>query len=156
MTQTAQRVFGMLVGDWLLHRRIEPGLGTATGRAVFAAVGAERLDYREDVRVHLSTGFSGDAYRQYTYLLETDRIRVLTADGNTLHVLAFEATDETPGGTADETGWAAVDIHTCRADRYRGTYRMDVGGVLSVDMEVLGPAKDYRILTRYERARSES
>nr|WP_269810839.1 DUF6314 family protein [Kineosporia rhizophila] len=133
----------MLAGSWRLSRAIEPGLGTATGTATFTPAGPGRMDYREDVELRLANGHVGEAYREYGYVLEDGRIRVLLADGTTMHLLAF-------GEQAGQ--WSADDVHDCRADQYRGSYRMAPDGELTVDMKVDGPAKDYRIVTRYRRA----
>jgi len=146
----ADEVFGLLVGRWRLERGIGPGVGTASGIAVFADGGPGRLNYREDVSLRLATGYTGDAYREYTYLLEADRIRVLLADGTTMHDLVFASTSA-PAGSGAEPVRTATDDHDCRADRYRGTYRMLGDNVLTVEMDVSGPAKDYRMVTRYER-----
>jgi hypothetical protein len=151
----AERVFEMLAGTWTLTRAIQPGLGTAVGTASFSGAGPGRLHYREDVELRLATGHVGEAYREYEYLLEEDRIRVLLADGTTMHVLVFQpgqapvSPARLPGSPA--RAWTAADVHDCRADQYRGTYRMDESGLLTVDMKVDGPAKDYRILTQYHR-----
>ena len=144
----------MLAGTWILTRALEPDLGTATGIARFTEAGPGRLHYREDVELRLASGHVGEAYREYEYLLEEDRIRVLLADGTTMHVLVFQP--ENGRSTASAQGhaagvWTAADVHDCRADQYRGTYRMDARGVLTVDMKVDGPAKDYRIVTEYGR-----
>ncbi|MCD5313807.1 DUF6314 family protein [Kineosporia babensis] len=144
----AGRVFATLPGRWVLNRVIEPGLGTATGVATFAEAGSGRLHYREDVELRLATGHVGDAYREYEYVLEPDgRIRVLLADGATMHLLSFDLEGTDPAGPV----WSAADVHDCLADQYRGTYRLDQQGVLKVDMKVDGPAKDYRIVTEYRR-----
>ena len=150
----AERVFGMLAGGWTLTRAIEPGLGTATGTASFAAAGPGRLLYREDVELRLANGHGGEAYREYEYRLEGGRIRVLLADGTTMHLLDFSPAHPQPNPRPQPHAaiWTAADIHDCRADQYRGTYRLDERGVLTVDMKVDGPAKDYRIVTEYGRA----
>lgn len=142
----AGQVFRALEGRWELSRAIEPGLGTASGAATFTADGPGRLRYREDVELRLATGHVGEAYREYEYVLESGRIRVLLADGvTTMHLLDFAEAD------GQEQAWSAADVHDCRADQYRGTYRLDERGVLTVDMKVDGPAKDYRIVTEYVR-----
>lgn len=140
----AEQVFGKLAGEWALIRAIEPALGSATGKARFSESGPGRLHYREDVELRLSTGYVGEGYREYDYVLEGDRIRVLLTDGTTMHLLDFTATYD--------SALTAADIHDCRADQYRGTYRLDERGVLTVEMKVDGPAKDYRIVTEYQRA----
>ncbi|GLY30188.1 DUF6314 family protein [Kineosporia sp. NBRC 101731] len=141
----AEQVFGRLPGRWTLSRVMHPDKGTASGSATFTPAGPGRLHYREDVEVRLPGGYVGEAYREYEYVLEQTLIRVLLADGTTMHLLAF-AQEE--GGDV----WTAADIHDCRADQYRGTYRMGPGDHLTVDMKVDGPAKDYRIVTEYGRA----
>ena len=161
MLDIAERVFGMLAGTWTLTRVLEPALGTATGTASFTEAGLRRLHYREDVELRLATGHVGEAYREYEYLLEGDRIRVLLADGTTMHVLVFQPegarliapalVNEINEVNEVNEVWTAADVHDCRADQYRGTYRMDARGVLTVDMKVDGPAKDYRIVTEYGR-----
>jgi uncharacterized protein DUF6314 len=136
----AQELFAGLAGRWRLTRSIEPGIGTAQGLAVFTPDGPGRLRYREDVELRLTSGHVGPAYRENTYVLEADGIRVLLADGTTMHTLPL-----TGSGPAS-------DVHPCRADEYRGVYDFEAaGGAWTVDMHVTGPDKDYRMHTRYER-----
>lgn len=133
-----QQLFDGLAGRWGLTRSIEPGIGAAEGVAVLLADGPGRLRYREDVTLRLASGHEGPAFREYTYVLEPGGIRVLLADGTTMHTLALTG----PG--------PATDVHPCRADEYRGRYAFGTDE-WTVDMHVTGPGKDYRIHTRYER-----
>lgn len=141
----AERVFQTLTGTWTLTRVIHPDLGTATGTARFTPMAPGRLHYREDVELHLPSGHVGPAFREYEYVLEDDLIRVLLANGTTMHLLTFEpetapepaAPVSSPEPTLPEPTppvhattssrpvvYTAQDIHDCVADQYRGTYRL--------------------------------
>ncbi len=138
-------VFSGLAGEWRLSREFAPGLGTMTGVARFRPAGDGVLHYREDGRVTFAGGHTGDAFREYHYVLDPDgTIRVCFVEpdtvGRTLHALRLD-------GTAAE----AVDTHLCGADTYVGRYAFALPGRFTVDIDVRGPAKDYATHTVYER-----
>lgn len=138
-------VFGALPGDWRLRRAFEPGLGTMTGVARFRPVRDGVLHYREDGRVTFANGHTGDAYREYHYVLDPDgtiRVCFVEADtfGRTLHALHLD------GSVTD-----AVDTHLCGADTYVGRYAFALPDRFTVDMTVSGPAKDYSTHTVFDR-----
>lgn len=147
MTETSgAAVFSGLAGDWRLSREFSPGLGTMTGVARFRPVRAGVLHYREDGRVTFAGGHTGDAFREYHYLLDPDgSIRVCFVEpgtfGRTLHALHLD-------GTVTE----AVDTHLCGADTYVGRYAFALPGRFTVDIDVSGPAKRYATHTVFERS----
>ena len=143
---TGAGVFSHLVGEWRLSREFSPGLGTMTGTARFRPIGDGVLHYREDGRVEFANGHTGDAFREYHYVLDPDgTIRVCFVEagtfGRTLHALRLD------GPTAH-----AVDTHLCGADTYVGRYAFELPDRFTVDMDVRGPAKDYATHTRFERS----
>lgn len=146
MTDTSgPAVFAALTGRWRLSREFAPGIGTMTGVARFSPVRDGVLHYREDGRITFGGGRTGDAYREYHYLLDPDgTIRVCFVEpgtfGRTLHALNLD-------GTVAE----AVDTHLCGADTYVGRYAFALPGRFTVDMDVRGPAKDYATHTVFER-----
>lgn len=140
-------IFGALPGDWRLQRTFAPGIATMTGVARFRPVRDGVLHYREDGRVEFRGGHTGDAYREYHYVLDPDgTIRVCFVEpntfGRTLHALRLD-------GSVTE----AVDSHLCGADTYVGRYAFALPDRFTVDIDVRGPAKDYSTHTLFERAR---
>lgn len=140
-------VFAALAGTWQLSREFAPGLGTMTGTARFRPVDDGVLHYREDGRVTFANGHTGDAFREYHYLLDPGgTIRVCFVEpgtfGRTLHALHLD-------GSVTE----AVDTHLCGADTYVGRYAFALPGRFTVDIDVRGPAKDYSTRTVFERER---
>jgi hypothetical protein len=137
-------IFHSLVGDWTLSRVISPGIGTMTGTARFHRLEPNLLHYREDGRLELAGGHRGEAYREYHYLLEDERIRVcfVEADrsGRTLHTLRFA-----------ESATEATEVHLCGRDSYTGRYRFQTPDSFTIEMTVLGPNKDYSTRTSYHR-----
>ena len=149
MTDTSGgAVFAALAGVWRLSREFAPGLGTMTGTARFRPVRDGVLHYREDGRVAFEGGHTGDAFREYHYVLDPDgTIRVCFVEpdtfGRTLHALRLDA--------AVTAVAEAVDTHLCGADTYVGRYAFALPGRFTVDMDVRGPAKDYSTHTVFER-----
>jgi hypothetical protein len=143
------RLFRSLAGDWRLSRSI-PGHGSMTGRARFRQVGPAVLRYEEEGGLLLDSGAALAVRREYRYVLEPGRIRVMfaapRASGDTLHVLRLAAG---PGRV-----WPAVaaDVHVCGADTYEGEYRFESESRITIAMVVRGPAKRHRIETVLERA----
>lgn len=140
----AATAFSALTGTWTFARAFEPGIGTMTGTADFRPLGRGSLHYREDGRLDLASGHSGDAWREYHYVLDGDTIRVCFAGiglvDRTLHVLR-------PGPDG------ATDVHHCADDTYTGHYAFaDLPDRFTIGMSVTGPAKGYTTLTSYVRA----
>ncbi|MGI5130673.1 DUF6314 family protein [Pseudonocardia sp. CA-107938] len=142
VSHAAAQAFAHLVGQWRLRRAFEPGIGTFTGTAVFSPVSAELLHYREDGELHLAGGHRGAAWREYRYVLAGAEIHVcFVEDGTTGRVLHRL-----------QAAQVSTDVHLCVADTYTGRY--DLGGLpgsFTVEMDVHGPAKDYRTHTVYTR-----
>ncbi len=136
-------VFGSLAGRWAIDRAIEPAVGTFTGTAQFSPLRTDELFYREDGRLRLAVGQELTAYREYVYVLAGESIEVRFAvdgqAGGVMHRLGFDS------------GRESTDVHPCREDRYIGTYRFDGEDRFTISMRVVGPDKDYQLLTTYRR-----
>jgi hypothetical protein len=134
-----------LAGDWIVERRLEPGIGTFAGSARFVPAADGALDYREDGELRLSSGWTGPATRRQRWIAADDAVEVRFAgdlrDGELLHRLVPTAT-----GT---TG----DVHLCGADLYTGDYDFSRADEVRIAMDVRGPEKDYRAVTVLRRAR---
>lgn len=149
------RLFQSLIGDWTLSRVIGTGIGTMTGTARFQQLEPNLLHYREDGHLQLATGYQGDAYREYHWVLddgvledgvrEDEQIRVCFVEpdgsGRTLHTLRFA-----------ESVATAADVHYCGQDTYTGRYRFDTPDRFTIEITVHGPNKDYSTHTSYTRA----
>jgi hypothetical protein len=132
---------GFLHGDWRLVRRLvsmEPRRsGTAEGQANFRLSDAG-LDYREVVDVRFA-GHCGRATREHRYrLVEQGCAEVFFADGRLFHRLDLRR------------GRWQVE-HVCGEDVYRGSFRVLGPGLWVVRWRVLGPRKNLRIASVYER-----
>jgi Family of unknown function (DUF6314) len=146
------RVFAALEGSWSLQREIS-GAGSMEGAADFRRVGADLLHYREQGVLRLDSGWTGEASREYFYLLEPGpdgpdiRIAFAVRDrpGETLHRLRLH--------TAPEARWPAAgqDVHLCSRDVYQGTYNFVDPDHYTTRVVVTGPAKDYTISTALAR-----
>ncbi|GGB22854.1 hypothetical protein GCM10011505_00060 [Tistrella bauzanensis] len=153
--------FNALAGRWQISRAITGGsVGQMTGIAIVTAGGPDRLDYAESGQLALPGGPVLDVFRRYTYRLLADgRIAIDFADGPTsgarFVTLAFVAGAE-GAGDGVEGGWSAADLHHCGDDLYHATMTLNLPDRFSTDIQVTGPRKDYRALTRYRRIAGSS
>ncbi len=138
------RLFQSLIGNWALSRVFGTDLGTMSGTARFHEIEPNVLHYREDGRLQLATGYQGDAYREYNYVLEDEQIRVCFVEPGsfrrTLHILRLA-----------ESTVTATDTHHCGQDVYTGRYWFEAPDSFTIEMLVRGPRKDYSTYTRYTR-----
>jgi len=165
-------VFRSLEGDWALDRVIEPGIGSLEGTARFSRLGETLLLYREEGKLLLTSGYSGEAFREYHYLLEGDQIRICFVQNGktagTMYTLRLDPdpadpdradpdpaetdpAETDPSSSEPDPSPEATDVHLCNADIYRGQYRFDAEDRFTVRIEVTGPAKDHQITSRYQK-----
>jgi hypothetical protein len=146
------RVFAALEGLWTLQRKISES-GSMQGTASFRRVNANMLQYREQGVLRLESGWTGEASREYFYVLEPGpdspgiRIAFVTEGrpGGTLHRISLR--------TAPGALWPTIgqDVHLCDRDLYRGTYTFIDPDNHQTRVIVTGPAKNYIISTALTR-----
>jgi hypothetical protein len=129
-----------LAGRWMFDRSIE-GYGTMTGNAVFTPIAEQRLRYREDGTLRLNNGTEFAAEREYIYAPRENGFAVLFRENppRLFHEVAL-----VPGSDGELRGEAD---HPCGEDLYRSFYRFLPGGRFIVRHAVIGPRKDYAIVT---------
>lgn len=150
------RVFAALEGLWALRREIS-GIGSMQGTADFRRISANMLRYREQGVLRLDSGWTGEASREYFYLLEPGPdgpgIRIAFAaegrPGGTLHRISLRTAPGAPWPTAGQ------DIHLCDRDVYQGTYTFIDPDHYTTRVVVTGPTKDYTISTTLARIPAE-
>lgn len=128
------------LGTWRVERSIEDRLGPPgrfEGLARLLPEG-DGLRYREEGRLTLGDGPAMAAHRDYLWRGAGDRIEVAFADGRPFHAFL-------PAGRAPGTD------HPCGRDLYRVTYDLTAWPRWTAEWTVTGPAKDYRMLSAYER-----
>jgi Family of unknown function (DUF6314) len=130
---------GFLLGDWQVQRDVHDaqlGDGRFEGTATFARRDGG-LTWHEHGRLRLAR-YDGPGRRDL--LLDRDGAgwQVRFADGRPFHRL--ELTD----------GTCAVE-HRCGRDVYAGAYAVTGRDSFEVRWRVRGPAKDQRLIARYER-----
>lgn len=138
-------IFKSLEGRWTLDRRIEPA-GHFRGEARFTPHGGpDSLLYRED-GVLEQDGRQIPGYREFFYRLADDRIEIDFAEphrrGQPYVALSFVREGDLLVARAE---------HRCAPDHYRHEMRWQDADQFMTDIRVSGPAKDYRLITRYQR-----
>ncbi|PKP74281.1 MAG: trigger factor [Alphaproteobacteria bacterium HGW-Alphaproteobacteria-6] len=125
-------------GDWRLDRQIAdrrgPG-GRFKGVARFIPA-AGGLIYREEGLLRIGDAAPMRAVRGYLWRAEAGRIVVEHADGAAFH--AFDPA-------------RPEAVHDCPPDRYHVAYDFSVWPDWRATWTVSGPAKDYRMVSRYCR-----
>lgn len=124
-----------LAGHWRIVRRISGG-GRFVGSATITPTKG-LLNYKESGLMLLS-GARFEAYRDYLYDVRADILRVSHPDGRPFLTLRF-------------TGGEAADTHVCGADIYRALYRFKNPDCLLIGYDVLGPRKNYRMVSCLRR-----
>jgi hypothetical protein len=129
-------------GLWQLSRAIEdmrgPGSGQFEGIARFNADGAG-LAYAEEGRLTLAGQAPVTATRRYLWRPGGDGgISVLFEDGRPFHRIW-------PGRLMPD------DTHVCTPDLYHVAYDFRGWPAWSATWRVVGPRKDYRMVSRYRR-----
>ncbi len=124
---------------WLVMREIHDRRGGVTGEfrgtARFQPDGGGLL-YRETGRLRMGDGPGLSAQRRYLWFQAGDRIEVRFEDGRQFH--SFRPEGRAPGTD-----------HPCGDDLYGVTYDFSAWPNWSAEWAVNGPAKDYRMVSRY-------
>lgn len=135
--------FEWLPGRWDLSRTISDG-SIMLGQAEFEPRTPGVLHYLETGRLTLSSGYSGEAYREYYYSLEEDHIHVSFADCAPGERTFLRLRPVTP---AAGSYLQAQDTHLCSNDVYEATYIFESARRAVITIRVNGPEKDYTIRT---------
>jgi len=167
---TTSCVLNALVGKWKFHRTIQhfnaypPRTDTISGTISFSvrdATGSPTtLLYREDGLYHTPKG-DFEVFREYEYRHNTENNCLelfFVESGETTYLflsLNFGNVDTDPGDAhtkrSNNNVFEATSDHLCINDLYKGTFRMEVNGIMAsqVEMEynVKGPEKDYTAIT---------
>ena len=130
-------------GAWRLDRQIDDRRsgngGTLTGEAQFVPMPDGRLNYVETGQLDFGTGNAMDAQQSFIWQGgDKGEIAVTFSDGRPFHVI--EPDRMMPDAS-----------HLCHPDFYHVTYDFSVWPAWSVIWRVVGPAKDYRLISRYRR-----
>lgn len=129
------------LGHWRMEREIVEQGGAVhhlSGTAAFSAA-PEGLLYREEGQLVTAQGHSFTASRTYHWRdAGAGQIQVLFEDGRDFHYVDLE-------------GGQPRDQHWCDPDMYHVSYNFEDWPNWSSAWTVLGPRKDYRMVTRYQR-----
>lgn len=129
------RVLADFAGRWSLARTITPAQGPMArfeGQAVWTPV-SDGLAYLEEGQLHLTGQPPMAATRRYLWRAD---MSVWFDDGRLFHTIP-------PAGGAT--------AHWCDPDQYDGGYDFADWPRFAVTWRVRGPAKDYTMVSRYER-----
>lgn len=127
------------IGNWKIDRAIDDRLsgqeGRFEGHARFVREG-DILRYREEGLLSLGGGPPMTAVREYLWRDAAGRIVVDHGDGRVFH--DFDPAEP-------------VARHLCGPDEYRVTYDFHGWPDWSAEWKVIGPRKDYTMISRYSR-----
>ena len=137
-------IFRCLEGSWSLVRQIEPE-GRFHGEAQFLPLDGGTLHYREE-GVLEKDGREIAGYREFLYRLVGDRIVIDFADPQRFRQPYVSLSFDREG-----TAFVARAEHFCAPDRYVHEMGWHNADHFMTDIRVKGPAKDYRLITRYAR-----
>ncbi|PWE34431.1 trigger factor [Maritimibacter sp. 55A14] len=119
--------------------RLGGGTGRLDGRARFSPDGAGGLVMEESGRLQMQDGPALDATRRYLWRAgEGGVIEVLYADGRRFHRIV-------PDRLMPD------DTHLCEPDLYHVSYDFTGWPVWRTVWRVVGPRKNYRMVTEYRR-----
>lgn len=129
-------------GRWVLSRVVKDEHGGAeghlTGEAVFTPQGAGRLLYEETGTLRYASQPPMAATRRYVWVAVEEGIEVLFEDERPFHVI--------------EQGRSMPDAnHHCDPDLYHVSYDFTRWPAWSSTWRVVGPRKDYRMVSEYTR-----
>jgi hypothetical protein len=141
------RLLRSLSGAWQLDREIRGAGAQFLGKAVFEPQPDGTSNYREWGTLLLRDGRELSSHRSYTYRPSERGFTVAFADGPTLGDifvrLLFDA--------VDDQQLVADDVHRCGADTYEVRYILGRPGAFETIIDVVGPAKAYRLISSYVR-----
>ncbi|RDW68554.1 hypothetical protein BP5796_09211 [Coleophoma crateriformis] len=169
----ARAVFRALQGIWKVERTLisqTPAhpTGTFSGKASFHPrdpsdnEGKYDLEYlyNEAGEFKIQNGPTFPASRRYAYRYQTSKDElsawfIKPADNHTVDYLFHELSFHAPPDSQPNQGWMAKGKHLCEQDWYNVVYEFQFKGVAlqawTMEYDVKGPTKDYRIRSVYER-----
>jgi hypothetical protein len=138
-----KNIFANFIGNWEINRTLSNN-DQATGVANFSVYDEHLLHYEEELTVRLSAaGCVHEAYQEYYYFYDEleDLIVQKFSHGGVFITLKFisDATQK----------YVATAQHPCREDIYYATYIIENKDNFTTIYHVLGPSKDYKIITNY-------
>lgn len=132
-------------GEWQLSRQIADRRngeeGALQGIARFVPDGDGRLRYEEEGKLSYAGQSPMTATRVYLWEADDDGIDVSFEDGRAFHRIALDR--QMPD-----------DNHHCDPDFYHVSYDFSAWPVWRTAWRVVGPEKDYRMISEYRRAES--
>lgn len=143
----ALRLLDALLGQWQLSRVIEQEGATMQGTAQFTRAAPHVLDYTETGVLALRGGQTLRCVRRYRYTADEQSLVIAFRDGpdegKTFVTLRFHD-DAVQSVVADDT-------HHCGNDIYSVRFRLQLPTSYATEIDVTGPRKNYRAVTRYTR-----
>lgn len=134
-----------LLGAWTLTRRFDPTGARLLGVASFSAEGDD-VAYHETGVLTLADGTALDCQRRFRLRALPSALEVRFDDGPQRGAIFVRLAFRAAGRTL-----LAADRHQCGADLYAVRVRAAPGAGFITDIEVRGPAKFYRAISRYQR-----
>lgn len=144
MASGFEEVFNSLAGEWFLRRSISSG-ECLQGRATISHAGTNRLFVSEEGDLRLADGGSVPASRNWVWRFEEGSLEIFFDEEPLRLYHEVEL-------IAEADCWRGEASHDCPPDIYRGEYLFRHDAIM-VEQTVLGPRKDYRIISEFSRIR---
>ena len=141
----AEEIFLKLPGMWQLSRKVA-NLGVFEGQAHFSTPLSLTLRYREEGVLHHFSGAELEGFREFDFRLILDTIAIDFVEdhrrGNRYVDLRFDRRG---------SSLVAQGIHECPPDTYVHRMKWVTDDSFNVVIDVRGPAKNFRLVSTYER-----
>jgi len=144
----AERAFLLLQGSWAIEREIRPK-GRFDGTASFVLTGKNTLTYTEEGELELADGRKMNGERAHTYVLHSNCIEILFADGPNSGEHFVDILF--PSDPSANFPICSGDTHVCIKDTYKATFCFEHEDEFRVTYTVCGPEKDYVSDSIYRR-----
>lgn len=139
-------------GSWLFERKIfycndERLYGVANGIAYFTSVDKNKLIYKEEGKLSLTSGQKFPFLRSFMYVFDKDQLNVFFNDGDNSGKLYQRYSVDVNNSVL----MSSVQ-HICKDDYYNGIYSIMSSTEYKLETLIKGPKKEFKIETYAKKA----
>ncbi|MFY9590187.1 DUF6314 family protein [Rickettsia endosymbiont of Halotydeus destructor] len=144
ISETTKEIFFRLEGKYFI-KRVVGNHGTGEGIAYFLKAGANNLLYKEELEINYNN-IAGkiSAVKEYRYAFGDNKIiKYFNSKENSNLFYQLNFIESLP--------LKALGTYLCNRDRYEATYTFLNSNSFILNYQILGPEKDYNIITDFKR-----